>query len=442
MSFRARIALAAAGAVALAVVAASGVVYLVVKDQLYSSVDASLRSSMERIQHGPPFDFADGPPQPGVFGGFPQAVRQDGVTYTRRGQNVTLPVDEHVLRVARGDADTFLANANVADNHVRVITFPYQPNFAVQIARPLDDTDRALSRIKVLLFFIAAGGILIAAGLGLAVSRAALIPVRRLTQATETVTETRDLSERIEAGGKDELGRLATSFNAMLAALEESDRARSQLVADASHELRTPLTSLRTNIEVLASDRQLPPGERERLLSDVIEQLGEMTTLISELIELARGEQHRVEPEDVRLDLVTAGAVERTKRNRPGIEFRTDLHESLVYGVPETLDRALGNLLDNAAKWSPPDGEVEVSVRNAEVTVRDHGPGIDDEDLPYVFDRFYRAQSARSLPGSGLGLAIVRQVAQAHGGTVVAEPAAGGGTIMRFRLNGAAENNS
>jgi len=442
MSFRARIALAAAGAVALAVVAASGVVYLVVKDQLYSSVDASLRSSMERIQHGPPFDFADGPPQPGVFGGFPQAVRQDGVTYTRRGQNVTLPVDEHVLRVARGDADTFLANANVADNHVRVITFPYQPNFAVQIARPLDETDRALSRIKVLLFFIAAGGVLIAAGLGLAVSRAALIPVRRLTKATETVTETRDLSERIEAGGKDELGRLATSFNAMLAALEESDRARSQLVADASHELRTPLTSLRTNIEVLARDRQLPPGERERLLSDVVEQLGEMTTLISELIELARGEQHRVEPEDVRLDLVTAGAVERTKRNRPGVEFRTDLHESLVWGVPETLDRALGNLLDNAAKWSPPDGEVEVSVRNAEVTVRDHGPGIDDEDLPYVFDRFYRAQSARSLPGSGLGLAIVRQVAQAHGGAVVAERANGGGTIMRFRLNGAAENNS
>ena len=344
--------------------------------------------------------------------------------------------------MARGQDGTYLANANVENDHVRVITFPYQPGFAVQIARPLDDTDRALSRIKALLFFIAAGGILIAAGLGLAVSRAALIPVRRLTQATETVTETRDLSERIEAGGKDELGRLATSFNAMLAALEESDRARSQLVADASHELRTPLTSLRTNIEVLASDRQLPPGERERLLSDVIEQLGEMTTLISELIELARGEQHRVEPEDVRLDLVTAGAVERTKRNRPGVEFKTDLHESLVYGVPETLDRALGNLLDNAAKWSPPDGEVEVSVRNAEVTVRDHGPGIDDEDLPYVFDRFYRAQSARSLPGSGLGLAIVRQVAQAHGGTVVAERAKGGGTIMRFRLNGAAEDNS
>ena len=256
------------------------------------------------------------------------------------------------------------------------------------------------------------------------------------------MTETGDLSERIEVEGRDELSRLASSFNTMLGALEESTRARSQLVADASHELRTPLTSLRTNIEVLASDRQLPAGERERLLSDVIEQLGEMTTLISELIELARGEQHQAEPEDVRLDLVAAGAVERTKRNRPGVEFKTDLEESLVYGVPETLDRALGNLLDNAAKWSPPDGEVEIAVHGGEVTVRDHGPGIAEEDLPYVFDRFYRASSARGLPGSGLGLAIVRQVAQAHGGTVVAERAEGGGTLMRFNLNGAAEANS
>ena len=207
----------------------------------------------------------------------------------------------------------------------------------------------------------------------------------------------------------------------MLAALEESDRARSQLVADASHELRTPLTSLRTNIEVLARDRQLPPGERERLLSDVVEQLGEMTTLISELIELARGEQHRVEPEDVRLDLVTAGAVERTKRNRPGVEFRTDLHESLVCGVPETLDRALGNLLDNAAKWSPPGGEVEVSVRDGEVTVRDHGQGIDEEDLPYVFDRFYRAHPPVAFPAPGSGSRSCARSREAHGGTVVAE---------------------
>jgi two-component system, OmpR family, sensor histidine kinase MprB len=436
MSFRARLALVAAAAVALAVVAASGVVYLVVRDELYSSVDDSLRNSMQRITTGPPFQIGEGPPQPGVFGGYPQVVRADGVVIRRPGQQLALPVDEETIQVARGERDTFLANAEAGGEHIRVITFQYAPAFAIQVARSLEETDRALDRIKWILIVIAAGGILVAAGLGLAVARAALAPVRRLTEATETVTATGDLSGRIDAGGRDEISRLASSFNAMLGALEESTRARGQLVADASHELRTPLTSLRTNIEVLASDRELPPGERERLLSDVVEQLGEMTNLISELIELARGEQPPADLEDVRLDLVAAEAVERTKRNRPGVSFRTDFQESLVNGVPATLDRAVGNLLDNAAKWSPPGGEVEIAVRDGEVTVRDHGPGIDDEDLPYVFDRFYRARSARGLPGSGLGLAIVRQVAESHGGSVVAEHAEGGGTLMRFRLNG------
>ena len=222
----------------------------------------------------------------------------------------------------------------------------------------------------------------------------------------------------------------------MLAALEDLTRAQRQLVADASHELRTPLTSLRTNIEVLASERELAPGERRKLLTDVVDQLGEMTTLIAELIELARGQQHPAEPEDVRLDLVAAGAVERARRDRPGVEFTLDAEASLVHGVPSTLERAIGNLLDNAAKWSPAGGTVELRVRDGEVTVRDHGPGIDEDDLPYVFDRFYRARAARGLPGSGLGLAIVKQVAETHGGTVVAERADGGGTLMRFRLNG------
>ncbi len=203
---------------------------------------------------------------------------------------------------------------------------------------------------------IAFGGILVAAGLGLVVSRAALAPVRRLTEATETVTATGDLSERIDAGGRDEISRLASSFNAMLGALEESTRARGQLVADASHELRTPLTSLRTNIEVLASDRELPPGERERLLSDVVEQLGEMTNLISELIELARGEQPPAELEDVRLDLVAADAVERTRRNRPGVSFKTDFEESLVNGVPATIDRAVGEPARQRGEVEPAGG--------------------------------------------------------------------------------------
>jgi two-component system sensor histidine kinase MprB len=254
------------------------------------------------------------------------------------------------------------------------------------------------------------------------------------------VTETGDLSERIDATGEDELSRLAGSFNRMLGALEESTKAQRQLVADASHELRTPLTSLRTNFEVLMSDKELDPDERRKLLDDVVEQIGEMTTLIAELIEVARGDQLPSEREEVRLDLVAADAVERARRDRPGVTFNTELTESTVLGDPASLERAIGNVLDNAAKWSPSGGEVDVLVEDGTVTVRDYGPGIDDTDLPHVFDRFYRSSSARTMPGSGLGLAIVRQVAEAHGGGVVAERAEGGGTRITLRLNGGPPN--
>jgi two-component system sensor histidine kinase MprB len=312
-----------------------------------------------------------------------------------------------------------------------------QAGFALQVARPLDEVDAALGRIRTLLLLIGAGGIGAAIVLGLGVANAVLAPVRRLTVAAEEVSETRDLSRRIDERGTDELSRLAGTFNTMLAALEDSARAQRRLVSDASHELRTPLTSLRTNIDVLARGHALPEAERAQLLRDVSEQLGEMTALIAELVELARGDQAPAEPEDVRLDLVAADAIERTRRNRPGVTFATRLDETLVRGVPATLERAVSNLLDNAAKWSPPGGHVDVAVTAGEVTVRDRGPGIPNEDLPFVFDRFYRAESARSLPGSGLGLAIVRQVAEAHGGTVEASAADGGGTVVRLRLPGA-----
>jgi two-component system sensor histidine kinase MprB len=309
----------------------------------------------------------------------------------------------------------------------------------VQVARPLTEVDQSLERLGLLLLLIAFVGVAAAAVLGLVVSRTALAPLRKLMDTAERVTQTGDLSERIEVTGKDELSSLAESFNSMLAALEESTRAQRQLVADASHELRTPLTSLRTNIEVLASDRALPAEDRSRLLTDVVEQLGEMTTLISELIELARAEQQTLEHEDVRLDVAASDALERARRNHPEIVFSSYLDESVVHGVPSTIERAIGNLLENAAKWSPAGSEVELRVGgDGTVTVRDHGPGIAEEDLPYVFDRFYRARSARGMPGSGLGLAIVRQVAETHGGDVVAERASGGGTRIVLRLDGAA----
>ncbi len=439
MSFRARLALVAAAAVALAVLTASFVIYFVVRDQLRATVDDSLKTTAAQLRQAPPHDFEHFATPAGELGGatvYPQGVDSAGRVYLPPGAKVSLPVNSGVTAVARGERGAFFSDTRVGKTHLRVLTFPYGPGGAVEVARSLTEVDHSLGRIENLLILIAAGGIAIAAALGLAVSRAALAPVRRLTTATEKVTETGDLSERIEVGGRDELSRLAGSFNTMLGALQESSRAQRQLVADASHELRTPLTSLRTNIEVLASERTLPAGERERLLSDVVEQLTEMTTLISELIDLARGEQQTAKPEEVRLDLVASEAVERARRNRPAVTFTTNLQESTVQGVPSTIERAVANLLDNAAKWSPPGGDVEVAVRDGEVSVRDHGPGIDEEDLPYVFDRFYRSRSARGRPGSGLGLAIVRQVAVAHGGEVVAEPADGGGTRMTLRLNG------
>jgi two-component system, OmpR family, sensor histidine kinase MprB len=444
LSFRARIAMAAAGAVALAVVLASILVFFLVRDELRSQIDESLRQraleiTPEELQAvrlpGGEQSILNIRPKFGEPNTFVQLVRPNGETLPGFPE-FELPVTNEVTEFQSrgGQGEVLFTDATVQETHVRVLSIASGTGHVLQVARPLTEVDDALAQIRLVLFLIALAGVGIAAVAGLVVARAALAPVRQLTETAETVTETGDLSQRIDVGGRDELSRLATSFNTMLAALEESSRAQRQLVADASHELRTPLTSLRTNIEVLAGDRALPDEDRERLLSDVVEQLEEMTTLIAELIELARSEQHAAQAEDVRLDLLASEALERARRNHPRVSFMAELEESVIHGVPSTIERAIGNLLDNAAKWSPPGGDVELDVRDGRVVVRDHGPGIAEEDLPYVFDRFYRARSARGLPGSGLGLAIVRQVAEAHGGDVIAEQADGGGTRMVLRL--------
>ena len=442
MSFRARIAVGSAAAVALSVIAASIAVYLIAREQLRAPVDEALEARAAQIavqrlgvipgQGGQPYLAVL--PEFGEARGYVQLVRPNGAVLVPPRQNVKLPVDDDVLSVAGQRGAAFWDDVTVDGTHMRVFTFAYGPDAAIQVARPLTEVEQSLHRIGLFLILVALGGIVAAGILGLLVAQAALSPVRRLTSTVERVTETQDLSERIDVDGRDELSRLAASFNTMLGALEESTRAQRQLVADASHELRTPLTSVRTNIEVLAGDRTLPPEDRRRLLLDVVEQLGEMTTLISELIELARAEQHTAVPEEVRLDVLVEDVVERARRNRPEVTYAVTVEPTTLQGVPATIERAVGNLLDNAAKWSPPGEVVEVDLRGGQLVVRDHGPGIPDEDLPYVFDRFYRARAARGMPGSGLGLAIVRQVAESHGGDVVAEQADGGGTRMVLTL--------
>jgi two-component system sensor histidine kinase MprB len=306
--------------------------------------------------------------------------------------------------------------------------------FALTLALPLTDVDASLRTLAVLLLILSGGGVALAAILGGGVTAAAAAPVARLTEATERVTRTGDLSLRIDEPSDDEVGRLASSFNAMLGALERSVGAQRQLVADASHELRTPITSIRTNVDLLASGARLEPAEREELLADVRTQLEELTTIVNDLVELARDGGQPPTFTDVRLDEVVDAAVAAFRLYARDVTVATHLEPGVVLGDASRIGRAVRNLLDNAAKWSPPGGEIDVGVRNGVVTVRDRGPGFPPEDLPHVFDRFYRSPSARSTPGSGLGLAIVRQVAESHGGRVAADNAEDGGAIVRLEL--------
>jgi two-component system, OmpR family, sensor histidine kinase MprB len=436
VSFRLRLTLASAAAVALAVAAACAIAYIVVGQRLYGQVDSGLRA--EAAAAAPTVGPGGSIPLPELFSSsdndYMQVVGADGeiVGHSRniRGQ---LPVTGAALAAARTTRPLTLETMTVQGIHLRVATVSLASGFSLQIARRLTDADVVLRQLRIWFLLVAAGGVALAALLGAFVAREALRPVRRMTDTAEHVAETHDLTRRIEVTGHDELSRLATSFNTMLAALEQAVAAQRQLVADASHELRTPLTSLRTNFEVLMRPGPLPEDSRRRLEQDVHRQFDELAALVGDIVELARDGQSPAEEDDVRLDILVGEAVERAERNSADVNFRLTARPTLVRGVPARLDRAVRNLLDNAAKWSPRGELVEVEVGEGVLTVRDHGPGIADADMPFIFDRFYRSAEARSMPGSGLGLAIVRQVAEAHGGHVTVEAPADGGT--RFVLS-------
>ena len=454
MSFRRRLTLLAGAAVAVAILLASTLAYVTIGEELRDQVDASLLDRgaeyVERRAGGPSGRGAGGPfggpdrfgrpyrqPPPRRRGGFDfyeQVVSADGEAVAFDGAEA-LPVDADVRAVAAGERDAFVRDATLDSDNVRLLVAPLQGGGAVQIARSLAEVDSALDRIRLILVLVALGGVAVAALLGRLVAGSAVAPLRRLTAAAEHVAETQDLSQRIDARGSDEISRLALRFNEMLDALRGSMRAQRQLIADASHELRTPVTSLRTNIEVLQRYPDLEPGRRAALLDRATAQAEELSVLMNDLIDLARGDEPEEEREPVRLDELVEEAVERAWRHAAHQRFDVDLAEVTMLGSPRRLARAVNNLLDNAVAFSPDGAPIVVRLQDdGTLTIRDHGPGFADGEIEHVFDRFFRGAHTRERSGSGLGLAIVRQVAASHGGTATAAAAPGGGALLTLRL--------
>jgi two-component system sensor histidine kinase MprB len=310
-----------------------------------------------------------------------------------------------------------------------------QVDLALQVALPLTAANSELHKLRIAFLLLVLLGFGMATAAASFVVRRTMRPVERLTATAEQIAETRDLTTRIEDYGADELGRLASTFNGMLDALERSLDQQRQLILDSSHELRTPLASLRTNVEVLHDVERLSADQRRSLLNGIVTQLDELTGLVADVVELARGEAPESAQEALALDELVSHAVDRARRHWPRLTFRSDLSPVQVRGVPARLDRAIANLLDNAGKFSPVGGDIDVDLDATGVlTVADRGPGIPEQALAHVFDRFYRADEARALPGSGLGLSIVKQVVDGHGGTVAIHNRPSGGTVVSVTL--------
>jgi two-component system sensor histidine kinase MprB len=434
VTFRTRLVLATTVAVVVAVLVASTASFLAARNSLLGAADNSLTAAAKRI--------TDGQQISATTATLGQVIDSAGAVVS----GGALPVTPQVRLVAAGLAPSFFTTVNVGGDQLREFVEPLPSGTlletgilpeggALQIATLLN-VDSELARLGVVLGAVALIGVLLAVVLGWLVAQTALVPLNALTATVEDLAETTDVTRRLSPGGADELGRLRRTFNRLLEALELSRRAQSQLVVDASHELRTPLTSLRTNLEVIRRVDELSEADRSVLVDDVLVQLQELTDLVGDLAELARGDQLPVRQEPLRLDLLVRDAVAMatTHGRTKGVTFELVSEECWVEADGDRLSRAVGNLLDNARKWSPPETAVSVTCRAGAVVVRDRGPGIAPDDLPHIFDRFYRAPAARGLPGSGLGLAIVAQVVKAESGSIVAAIDPGGGTQMTMQL--------
>ncbi|MFI9050137.1 sensor histidine kinase [Streptomyces sp. NPDC053427] len=445
---RTRLAWAASAAVALVAVGVCAAAFVIIRIQMTRQLDLNLAQTATQLTQqtrgwGPTAGDASCRYQavPCV-----QIVPSDPAKDPH--ERYALPLGTAARQVAAGHHPAYYTNLTVAGHPVRMFTTHLaHRDQALQVALRSDSVERGVRHAAWALSAVGGAGVLLAAALGYWVSRTGLAPVARLTATAERIAATRDARHRIElpsgpTAREDEVTRLATSFNIMLGELEQSVTSQRRLVADASHELRTPLTALRTNAELLARADRLTDAQRDRAAAALGRQLREVTTLVNDLIELARDEEPQPLVEQVRPAALLEHAVGAARGHWPEIAFTARIEQAAaavtVPGVPARLTRLLSNLLDNAAKFSPPGGPVDTELAlvsgQLELTVRDHGPGIAAADLPHVFDRFYRAQAARALPGSGLGLAMARQIARAHGAELTAERAPGGGALFRLRV--------
>jgi two-component system, OmpR family, sensor histidine kinase MprB len=472
MTLRVRLGLAAGIAVTLAVLAVAISAYAGTKSVLRGQLDTSLRNLSNQITASPGrfggptpgarggpsaqgFGLGSSPPAGGSEGlgvgdeglplehrgpgfggpaGIVTLIHHDGSTFVPSSQSYRIPVSGQMKSMAASGRGQSYTETHVNGTHLRVMVRGIGSLGAIAVALPMTEVDHALSSQLLLLIAIAAGGIALAALLGVLVARTALAPIARFTGQTEAIAAHPDRLEhdRLEVTGSDELARLGRTFNATLDALERSVQSQRNLVADASHELRTPIASVRANLQLLRDEAQLSAEDRAALRRDMIDELDELTALVADVVELARGSKPSAAPSEVRVDAIVHDAVERTRRRSSEVTVMTTLEPTLVRGEGDRIARAVGNLLDNAAKWSHPGGVIEVTLSDGVLTIRDHGPGFAEGDLPFVFDRFHRAKAARSKPGSGLGLAIVRQAAESHGGFAAAANAPGGGAMMRI----------
>lgn len=446
MSLRARVTWLAASCVAGAVAVVSLGAYLTVRQNLYDQVDATLGQKATNVVSSRLIAEFQGQAIPAALLSLTDVqfalIDSNGTPIN----NITYqspPIGRDELAVAAGDkSDNIRTDRSTG---TRVLAVRYRDLGALVLAQSLQPTKDQLADLSLVLFLIGGAGVVVSALAGTAVARTGLRPVQRLTRATERVAQTGDLRP-MQVEGDDELVRLSHSFNQMLAAVAYARDRQRQLVADAGHELRTPLTSLRTNLELLLSAERpnmpkLSDEDKTEIHDDLRAQLDELTQLIGDLVELAREDAPQYTRERIDMVDIVEQALARARRRAGDVKVEVDLHPWYLLGEPAVLERAVLNLLDNAVKFSPPDGTVRVDLRPAGhgyafLQVADAGPGINDADLPYVFDRFYRSDEARTLPGSGLGLAIVKSAAERHGGAVYAGRSADGGALMAIRLPG------